>query len=395
MTTSTPLILFIAGAGVLQAILLAALLYFHPKSDRSVTSFLSLHILTISIFMLMPVSEYFFSWRSLAYLLPFQYLIGPFLYFYIRSFKGAITWRIAWPHCLLFIIIAGLMAFYYLPWVSEYPAANKPPTEILLASITYVIVFTRNIQMLAYYFICRRILNRYQRSINQLYSETSKINLNWIKWLLNGFLFLIITVLALIYFVVSNPENFSSFILINTAVITPYIYVVAIKGIGQPTLWQIQPGASKKKIETEINEVEALEAHTKKGNENLLTTKKLPEAILREVISRITLLMEQDKIYQEPELTLQALSEKLKIPSYQLSQVINDGMKKSFYDLINGYRVKEAKRLLLDSKNQNYTVLSVGFDAGFNSKTTFNTVFKKFTGFTPTEFRERNKVELV
>jgi AraC-like DNA-binding protein len=63
----------------------------------------------------------------------------------------------------------------------------------------------------------------------------------------------------------------------------------------------------------------------------------------------------------------------------------------NFYDLVNGYRVEEAKRLLLDSKSINYTILSVGFEAGFNSKTTFNTVFKKFTGFTPTEFRDKQK----
>ena len=101
--------------------------------------------------------------------------------------------------------------------------------------------------------------------------------------------------------------------------------------------------------------------------------------------------MEIEKLYQETELTLQQLSDKLQLPTYQVSQAINDGLKKNFYDLVNGYRVEEAKRLLRDPKNMNYTVLSVGFDAGFNSKTTFNTVFKKFTGYTPTEFRNKDK----
>ena len=62
-------------------------------------------------------------------------------------------------------------------------------------------------------------------------------------------------------------------------------------------------------------------------------------------------------------------------------------MNKNFYDLINGYGIEEAKRLLLNPRNRNYTILSIGFEAGFNSKTTFNPVFKKFTGLTPTEFR--------
>ena len=69
-------------------------------------------------------------------------------------------------------------------------------------------------------------------------------------------------------------------------------------------------------------------------------------------------------------------------------------MNKNFYDLINGYRVDEAKRLLVNPENKNYTILSVGFEAGFNSKTTFNTVFKKFTGLTPTDFREQQKAFL-
>ena len=105
--------------------------------------------------------------------------------------------------------------------------------------------------------------------------------------------------------------------------------------------------------------------------------------------------MERDKLYQEHELTLQTLSDKLSIPTYQASQAIKEGMNKNFYDLVNGYRVEEAKRLLVDPKNENFTILSVGFEAGFNSKTTFNTVFKKFTGVTPTEYRDQKKLASV
>ena len=105
--------------------------------------------------------------------------------------------------------------------------------------------------------------------------------------------------------------------------------------------------------------------------------------------------MDKEKLFQETELTLQQLAQKLNVPTYQVSQTLNEGMKKNFYDLINGYRVEEAKRLLLDSKNMNYTILSVGFEAGFNSKTTFNTVFKKFTGLTPTDYRDKQKAAAV
>ena len=116
----------------------------------------------------------------------------------------------------------------------------------------------------------------------------------------------------------------------------------------------------------------------------------LPEDKIRELAKQIIHLMEDEKLYREAELTLQDLSESLHSSPHQVLQAINDGLKKNFYEVINGYRVEEAKRLLLDPRTQNFTILSVGFESGFNSKTTFNTVFKKFTGFTPTDFKIKN-----
>src|SRR6185369_16865270 len=122
--------------------------------------------------------------------------------------------------------------------------------------------------------------------------------------------------------------------------------------------------------------------------------KKQPETKIDEIAARILRTMEQDKLYQEADLTLQNLADRIQLPSYQVSQAINDGMNKNFYDLVNSYRVEEAKRLLLDAKNKDFTILSVGFEAGFNSKTTFNTVFKKFTGLTPTEYRDKERISI-
>jgi len=173
-------------------------------------------------------------------------------------------------------------------------------------------------------------------------------------------------------------------------IIIPYIYLITFKGISQPTIWQIQPDLNKETVEKDMREAEKVESF-REEKENQPVIKGLPETKITEIISRLIQLMEKDKLYQEHELTIQTLSDKLGIPSYQVSQAINDGLKKNFYDLINGYRVEEAKRLLVDPKNQNFTILSVGFEAGFNSKTTFNTVFKKFTGITPTEFRMKQK----
>ena len=244
--------------------------------------------------------------------------------------------------------------------------------------------------MLVYYFLSRKELTSYQRSIEQLFSETSTIDLKWVKWLINGYLILVCTTIGLYSLVLRYTDYFSLFILINGATFTPYIYMATLKGILQPTLWQIQPGMHKEEIEQEMQQAEEAAKHPMTDDKT--NQQEIPlELKDREIASRIISLMKNDKLYQEPQFTLQNLADKLQIPAYQVSQVINDSLKKNFYELVNGYRVEEAKRLLLDPKNKNFTILSMGFEAGFNSKTTFNTVFKKFTGFTPTEFRDKQK----
>ncbi|MDX1667550.1 MAG: helix-turn-helix domain-containing protein, partial [Saprospiraceae bacterium] len=83
------------------------------------------------------------------------------------------------------------------------------------------------------------------------------------------------------------------------------------------------------------------------------------------------------------------LAEMLDLPAKTLSQVINESLDQHFFDFINQYRIEEAKRLLCLSKNSFTTILEVMYAAGFNSKSSFNTAFKKHTGTTPSQFRNR------
>jgi len=354
-----------------------------------------MHIVTISILMLAGVTQYYLSWQTIILHLSFQFLIGPFLYLYIRSFKEKITWRKAGPHFLLFVIIFITAIQTYFAWLREYPTAHQVPRQALLDPYTYIRVVLRNVQTMVYFILSKKELRRYQKSIRYLYSETSKIDLDWMKWLLSGFLLIIVLLILVASLIFIYPERFNLMVLIVTAILTPYIYFVTVKGLGQTTLWQLQPGKSREIIEREITDAAKLDSSIEQEKGNDATAKGPPESRISEIIPGIISLMEKDKLYEEPELTLQLLADKLGVPSYQASQAINVGLKKNFYDLVNGYRVEEAKRLLLDAKNLNYTILSVGFEAGFNSKTTFHAVFKKFTGFTPTEYREKNRTSAV
>ena len=84
--------------------------------------------------------------------------------------------------------------------------------------------------------------------------------------------------------------------------------------------------------------------------------------------------------YKEPELTLGILSERLDIPTHYLSQVINEKLGTNFLEYINRHRTEYAKSLLVDPDMSHYTIMSIAYDSGFNSKSTFYTAFKKYTG---------------
>jgi AraC-like DNA-binding protein len=394
MGISVKMLLFVAGVGILQAIFLASLIYFHPKSDRSVNKFLALYIFWLSMPMFTSVVGHFFSWQYLILMDPFPLLAGPLLYLYVRSFKEAITWKKAWPHFVLFALYVVIDYQLFILWSDQYPPGKIVPVEILHKPTSILRVVVRLVQMVVYAFLARRALATYQRSISQLFSETSKVDLSWVRWLINGFLILVLILVGFYLIVLQNPEQVKFIILINTAVLTPYLYIVTFKGATQPTLWQTQLGTNKEQIQEDLLEVEKLDmastAAEQKDEKNSLSTEKL-----NDIVARTVAIMDHQRLYLQSELTLQNIADHLKIPAYQVSQAINEGLNKTFYDLVNGYRVEEAKRLLLDPKNKNNKILAIAFDSGFNSKTTFNTVFKKFTGFTPTDFKMQHAKNLV
>ncbi len=102
--------------------------------------------------------------------------------------------------------------------------------------------------------------------------------------------------------------------------------------------------------------------------------------------ARIDRLIEQDRIYLQPELTLADVARQLRTNPSVVSGVINGIYKKNFNDFVNAYRVKEFKRQIQSPNNKHLTLLAVALDCGFNSKSTFNRAFKNATGITPKQF---------
>ncbi|MCG6192324.1 AraC family transcriptional regulator [Leptospira sp. FAT2] len=107
-----------------------------------------------------------------------------------------------------------------------------------------------------------------------------------------------------------------------------------------------------------------------------------------ELSYRLEKLMNQDKVYLDGDISLNALAEKLNIKSHQLSELLNNNLNKSFFAYINHYRIQAAKVQLLAEKDT--AIIKIAFGCGFNSLSVFNTMFKKETGETPSEFRKKN-----
>lgn len=105
----------------------------------------------------------------------------------------------------------------------------------------------------------------------------------------------------------------------------------------------------------------------------------------QQLLSRLTQLMNEQKLFLKPDFSLPLLADQLRVTVHQLSQVINDGLGKSFFEMTAEYRIEEAKRLLKEKPN--IKVEEIAEEVGYNSKSSFNTAFKKLTGKTPSEWR--------
>ena len=222
-------------------------------------------------------------------------------------------------------------------------------------------------QVIVYWLLSFRQLIIHSKNIRLISSSIENINLLWIKQLLLAMLIMTIALFA-------SKGN------ILMSQISPLIYCAGVFFIGYSSLKQevIYPVRISQTGELEI----------------LLNERKSRERLTEEQVSelkaKVTQITETKKLYLDPYLNLPALSEEVGINTHELSYVLNNGLDQNFYQFINTMRVEEAKRLLLSAKAKQLDMVGIATHAGFNSKTTFNTTFKKLTGQTPTEFLRAN-----
>ena len=128
-------------------------------------------------------------------------------------------------------------------------------------------------------------------------------------------------------------------------------------------------------------------AHTDNTETTTYAESKLSDEEKHRIAQKLMLYFDTKQPYLDRELTISSLAAQLGTQRYKLTEVLNSELHKNFYRFVNEYRIEKAKAMLTDRSNDKLSIEAIGYDCGFNSKTTFFTVFKSFTGLTPMQYK--------
>ena len=218
-----------------------------------------------------------------------------------------------------------------------------------------------------YLWLTYRSLLKYRQIIKDNYSQIDQINLDWLSVSIRTFG--LVAFISLIQSFIALAENTTVFMVTLVLLLIFIFYFVnkvILKALRQP---EIFAGIAQN------------ETSRYRGS-------NLTPGQIEEYKKQLLALLHTEKPFLNPHLSLADLSEKLSVSTKHLSQVINQSFNKNFFDFINTYRIQEVQQILKESEDDKLTVLEAMYEAGFNSKSSFNTAFKKETGQTPSEFRK-------
>lgn len=355
--------------GAAQGVLLSLALLSIGRGNRTVNRILAAFIAVVSIFICGAVLRttnyvYFFPHLSRVHD-PFPFLAGPLLFLYLRELtrrSGLRKWDAL--HFIPFIVcVLYLIPYFFQSRESKLNYLISEYFQPDMGRWYYVRSMLVITQSLAYLILIVFMLVPYVRRVRNQKSEADRAALLQVRFLVGASLLL--WIVAALRFTLDSTSSTNLLVPLGFSVV---VYVLGYMGLRQP---EILAG-----IEEAVPPAPRYEKST-------LT----PERSER-YLKRLLHLMETEKPYMDGELTLQKLAFKLAIPAQHLSQTINERLKQTFTEFINTYRVEEAKRLLLDPAMKHYSVLAIAEEVGFNSKSSFNAVFKKQVNMTPSEFRK-------
>ena len=363
--------------GIVQAVFFAFLI-FNKKEKTLADKVLGIWLLYIGLHLLLAYADsekwYLDYPHLLAFAWPFPLAQGPFFFIYVLALVRNPS-RLDVKDLLHFLpfVAAYLISweYYSLPGPEKLPyfraLLDEPNLPFRLIS------FLVNITGFVYaaYILWKVRLHR--KNIQRLFSFTEEIDLKWIRNLAYGMLgiWLVVWFSNIAHAYSEFNLDISGNVYIFTAV-TLFVFAIGYFGLKQTRIFMLN---SDTLAEEAIHPEES--KYQKSGLKNF-NAKKLEK--------RLTDFMENEKPYLQPKISLSELALSLEMSPHHLSQLINEQLKQSFFEFINEYRVEAFKQALLHPPNRHLTLLAIAEDCGFNSKSSFNRIFKEMTRKTPSQY---------
>lgn len=283
-----------------------------------------------------------------------------------------------------FIAFIALIPFFILSAAEKIELMTSPPTAYLKAVHTFIDNFAI-LQGIIYVLLSLKYIKKYHRQVKEDYSNIDHLTIYWLRNL--------ILLIFVIWFLGSSGDKLYAsklirdyyfdflFFFVGGSIYVISYYLFVKRELFTTFQFSLDP--------TSVLSV----SDTGKVEEELEVEKKnclLDDSYCDEVIRKLVQAMEVDKMYLNQNLSLNDVSQAVGIPRYHLSLVLNKKLNNTFFDYINKYRVEEVKRIILTPGSEKMTLLGIAFDAGFNSKATFNRSFKKYENLTPQQYRNRH-----
>ncbi|WP_442265844.1 helix-turn-helix domain-containing protein [Tenacibaculum sp. ZS6-P6] len=372
MITSNPILFTIMCVCGLQAMILSGLIAFkHPR--RLANIFLASLVFFYALIVVNIVLVNVLKDQGLLYV--FRYIqmemlfgSGPALYFYTKCISDH-KFKFKRSNFLHFLPLVLEFIFYRTSFYrigSDGLYLNELPTySYVYLTQQWLGVFS----IFVYSFISLRILIKHQKQLKEYYSKIENISLKWLQTPI-----IIYVSYQILWRIISDTDRFvfdsyyrEYYFLPNFVILAVINCWIGFKGYIQKERDLVNLKSLPLKIKEQSYEKDTIEKDTI-------------------FLSKINTLMDTQKPYLNQELNLSMLSELLEMKPKQVSLKINQNFSKNFYDFVNSYRVKEFQERVKSNNNQKLSLLGLAYDCGFNSKSTFNSVFKKQTKLTPTQY---------
>lgn len=368
------ILMVVVFGGILQGFFLALVLTTKKNKSRKSNRMLAALLLILSFSILHGViaSDNFGPYKIKE---PMILLIGPFILFYVLESAGVRVkgWKTVYHFIpfLLFFLIA------LLGWVLGAASSYSEFLFQYSATISIVVWMLIVVQYGFYWAATVRIIHRNISLVESEFSNIEGKTLSWLTIFLHVFGILLILFVGTVIFAL-HSSHYSEVDTIVSFGLSCAIFVLGYEGLFQEEIFS-----------TSSEIVDVTEAKVKQISE-----REEDEERAAKIAEDIVAYFEGKKPYLDDGLTLTKLAEQIGVTRNQLSAVINNRFESNFYNFVNKYRVEEVKRLMTDPKNKDFTILSLAFQAGFPSKSSFQDVFKRFTGLTPTEYQRKAAVRI-